>query len=106
MSTRQIVAAVLAVVVLIVLLISMTCTFINLDAKQIMVIQSPVSGTLSWYTTPGVKWLGFGHSTKYDKRSQFWFSSKADQGAPKDESIRIRFNDGGHAQISGGISNC
>ena len=104
MSTRQIVAAVLAAVALIVLLLCLTCTFVNLDAKQIMVIQSPVSGTLTWYTTPGVKWLGFGHATKYDKRSQFWFSNKPDQGKTADESIKIRFNDGGHANISGGVS--
>jgi regulator of protease activity HflC (stomatin/prohibitin superfamily) len=76
----------------------------NLDAGRIMVIQSPVSGNLAWYTTPGVKWQGFGKVTKYEKRSQFWFSSKEDQGKDSDEAIKIRFNDGGHATISGGIS--
>ena len=104
MSPRQIVASILAVVVFGVLLFCMTSTFINLDAKQIMVIQSPISGTLTWYTQPGVKMLWFGHATKYDKRSQFWFSTKNDQGKTADESIKIRFNDGGHANVSGGIS--
>lgn len=69
-----------------------------------MVIQSPVSGDLAFYTTPGVKWQGFGKVTKYKKRSEFWFSSKGDQGKATDESLKIRFNDGGHAMLSGGIS--
>jgi hypothetical protein len=78
--------------------------FENLDASQIMVIQSPVKGKLNWYTTPGVKIQWFGKVTKLMKRSQFWFSSQTDQGKKLDESIKIRFNDGGHAQISGSIA--
>lgn len=76
----------------------------NLDAGHVMVIQSPISGDLAWYTSPGPKPQFFGKVTKYQKRSQLWFSGKSDQGAEKDESIKIRFNDGGHANISGGIS--
>ena len=76
----------------------------GLDANEIMVVQSPVKGTLTWYITPGVKWQGFGKVTKYHKRSQFWFSSKGDQGKDNDDSSKIRFNDGGHANLSGSIA--
>ncbi len=79
-------------------------TWEDLDADQVMVVQSPFTGTLTWHTTPGVKWQGFGSVTKYHRRSQFWFSSSKDQGSEKDCSIKVRFNDGGHAQISGSLS--
>ncbi|MCK9557584.1 MAG: SPFH domain-containing protein [Candidatus Cloacimonetes bacterium] len=104
MRPRQIIALVLAGMLCLGLLLSVNSLFENLDAGQVMVIQSPISGNLAWYTTPGVKWQGFGKVTKYDRRSQFWFSARNDQGKPVDESIKIRFNDGGHAQTSGGIS--
>ena len=104
MSPRQIVASVLAVFALIVLIFCASNIWTNLDAKQIMVIQAPWSGALTWEQDQGMKWLLFGHPTRYDRRSQFWFSVKSDQGKTNDESIKIRFNDGGHANISGGIS--
>ena len=104
MTNKQIVALVLAGIVLVAMLASIGNLFENLDAGSVMVIQSPVSGDLAWYTSPGVKWQGFGKVTKYQKRSQLWFSTKDDQGKTIDESIKIRFNDGGHAQVSGGIS--
>jgi regulator of protease activity HflC (stomatin/prohibitin superfamily) len=74
------------------------------DANEIMVIQWPIVGTLNWYTSPGTQLSWWGRVTRYPKREQFWFSSKNDQGAGKDESLRIRFNDGAQASISGSIS--
>jgi regulator of protease activity HflC (stomatin/prohibitin superfamily) len=76
----------------------------HLDAQHVMVVQSPVSGKLTLYVTPGIKWQGFGTVTKYPKRSQYWFSAFKDQGVDRDQSIRVRFNDGAHAQISGSVS--
>jgi hypothetical protein len=75
--------------------------FENLDAKEIMVIQSPIAGELTVFTEPGIQWQGFGKVTKYPRRDQFSFSNKADQGKSQDESIQTRFNDGGHGNISG-----
>ena len=94
----------IAVVVLVTLLILSKNMFENVDAGEIVVIQSPISGTLNWYNTPGVKPQWFGGVTSYQKRDQFWFSSAQDQGLPEDQSLRVRFNDGGHATISGSIS--
>jgi regulator of protease activity HflC (stomatin/prohibitin superfamily) len=102
-SNRQILAVVISVVVAVVLILLVRNTFEHLDANQVMVIQSP-GGTLTWYTTPGIKWQGFGKVTKYNRRDQFWFSNKSDQGTEADQSIKMRFNDGAHATLSGSIS--
>lgn len=104
MNPRKAFLLVVSCVAVLVILLSLGSLFENLDATQVMVIQSPISGNLEWYTQQGVKWQGFGKVTKYDRRSQFWFSSKTDQGTSHDDSIKIRFNDGGHAQVSGSIS--
>jgi len=74
----------------------------NLDASHIMVIQSPVEGRLDVFTDPGIKWQGFGTVTKYPRRTQYTFT-EATKGQA-DTSKRIRFNDGGHATLSGAVS--
>ena len=91
-------------IVAILLLILLPNLFEVLDASRIMVIQNPMTGSLTWYTSAGPKWQGFGKVTKYTKRSQFWFSSKADQGSAENQAIQVRFNDNGHAGISGSMS--
>lgn len=66
--------------------------FENVGADEIIVIQSPLSGKLSWYTSPGVKWQGFGSVTTYYKLDIYEFN------------IGVRFNDGGHGTIIGSIN--
>jgi hypothetical protein len=73
----------------------------NVDARTVVVIQSPISGDLAVYTEPGWKWQGFGKVTIYPRRDQFSFSVHTDQGKNVDESMSTRFNDGGHGNISG-----
>lgn len=75
----------------------------NVDAKEIVVIQR-ISGQLDVIFDPGWSWQGMGKITRYSRRDEFSFSSVADQGKPRDESIQTRFNDGGHANISGTIN--
>jgi len=75
----------------------------HLDATEVMVIQS-LGGRLTWYTTPGWKLQWLGAPTHYPKRSQYWFSASPDQGKTYDQSIKVRFNDGGHANVSGSIA--
>src|SRR6185437_14888447 len=89
-----IITATTAVITLGGLALCSSAVFAVNDASTVMVIQSPIAGTLNWYTTPGVKWRGFGKVTTYPKRDQFWFSNKGDQGKNGDESLKIRFNDG------------
>jgi hypothetical protein len=75
----------------------------NVDNSEIVIIQSPFTGAVTVYTTPGPVAQSFGNATHYKKSNQFWFSKKVDEGSNVDESIKIRFNDGGHAQISGSV---
>src|SRR3990167_1508571 len=63
----------------------------NVCADEIVVIQAPVSGDLSWHVTPGVKYQGFGAVTVYKKRSIYEFE------AP------VQFNDGGKGVITGSV---
>ena len=87
---------------LIVLLVSISGSiFENVDAGQICVIQAPVSGELTIHFDQGLKYQGFGKVTSYRKESEYSFSSARDKGSVMDESISIRFNDGGKARISG-----
>lgn len=69
----------------------------NVDADEIMVVQSPVAGTLTWYTTPGIKPQMFGKVTKYKKRSIYAFDDEEGKG------VEVRFNDGGHGTVFGSI---
>ena len=76
----------------------------NLDANYVMVIQSPISGELTTYTDPGMKWQGWGKATEYHRRVQYSFSSANDQGGNVDQSIQTGFNDGGTGHVSGVVS--
>jgi len=93
----------LAAVMLLLLAMSAGKLFENVNADQIVVIQSPISGTLTWYTTAGLKWQGWGYVTRYRKSFTYWFSYRPEQGARTDQSIKTRFYDGGHAKISGSV---
>ena len=101
---RKVVAGVLALIAAVFVLLSLHMLVENVDAKDYVVIQSPISGELNVYTEPGWKWRGFGKVTTYQRRDQFSFSARADQGKAIDESISTRFNDGGHGNISGTMS--
>ncbi len=64
----------------------------NMNASEYIVVQSPVSGELTWYTgNGGWKWQGFGSVTSYPRREKYDFVQK------------VRFNDGGHADMNGSI---
>lgn len=97
------VAGIVGVVLIVVIAWSSSMILENVPADQIVVIQSPISGDLTWYTTPGLKWQGLGKVTSYNRSFQYWFSRNSDQGKGKDESLETRFNDGGHAKISGSV---
>jgi hypothetical protein len=66
--------------------------FENVNADEIVCIQSPLKGTLNWYKTPGVKWQGFGKVTRYLKLSTYEFQ------------VPVRFNDGGHGTMVGSLN--
>lgn len=86
----------------------------NLDASEIMVIQSPLSGELNVYTEPGLKWQGFGKVTKYPRQAQYSFCSEERVVDGKTIIVqcdgttsgaeRLRFNDGGHGLLNGAVN--
>lgn len=80
----------------------------NLDASDIMVIQSPVSGELTVHTEPGWKFQGFGNVTKYPRRNELTFNDPACAAKGNDEEVNrglnIRFYDGGNAILCGSMS--
>jgi regulator of protease activity HflC (stomatin/prohibitin superfamily) len=102
-NVKRWVTVIVGIILVVVIGASATRIFENVPADTIVVIQSPVSGDMTWYTSPGLKWQGFGQVTSYRKSFQYWFSSLADQGRKADQSIETRFNDGGHAKISGSV---
>ncbi len=102
MNVKAIIGIV-SLVVLVALGLMTTSLFETVDAGEIVVIQSPIAGNLKFLKEPGVYGQWFGKVTRYKKSTQFWFSSKADQGSDSNQAIKVRFNDGGHANLSGSL---
>lgn len=71
-----------------------------LDASEVMVIQYP-NGKVAVHTEPGTYMQWFGTVTRYKRREQYSFSSIREQSDTVDQSMKIQFNDGGSAKISG-----
>lgn len=103
-SIKKITLLALSVVALILLISYSGKMFEEVEAGEICVIQHPLSGELDIITTPGTYSQYLGKATHYKRRTQIWFSVMATQGDTSDQSIKIRFNDGGHAQLSGSVS--
>lgn len=72
-------------------------------ADEIVVKQDVFGGQLHVWYDSGVHWSNFGTITRYKRSAQFWYSKRADEGKDIDQSIRVRFNDGGHGNISGSL---
>ena len=89
-----------AIIVGLVLILNMVTT---VGADEIVVKQDLVGGQLHVWDTPGVHWQNFGTITRYKRSAQFWFSAREDEGKKTDDSIKVRFNDGGHGNISGSL---
>lgn len=81
-------------------------SIVNVDAGEICVVQDPLGG-LHCYTTPGPHPQYWGSSTNYKKSFQYDFTSakytKDGSSSEVDRSIKVRFNDNGHAQFSGSV---
>jgi hypothetical protein len=103
MSFRQTFLLVGGIIFLVLFVAASGMLFENVPAESIVVIQSPISGELKWCVDQGLYWQGFGKVTYYRKSFQYWFSAKSDQGKKADQSIQIRFNDGGNGSISGSV---
>lgn len=104
-SRRKIIWGSVLVVLSIVVLSMIGRLWENVGAGEIVIIQSPVSGKLTVYKSPGLKWQGLGKATHYKKSGQFEFLAPVKGRTDKDpdNSLPVKWNDGGHASISGSI---
>lgn len=102
-SIKKITLIALSIIALIVLISYSGKMFEEVEAGEIVVIQHPLSGELDVITTPGTYSQYLGKATHYKRRTQIWFS-KPDNTNSVDQSIKIRFNDGGNGNISGSVS--
>lgn len=102
-SKGKIISTIIFLVLMLIAIIFSGKIFEDVDANDILVVKAMGTGNLSIYTTPGWKLQLGGDVTHFKKSFQFWFSSKLDQGAKTDQSIRARFNDNGHGNISGSV---
>jgi regulator of protease activity HflC (stomatin/prohibitin superfamily) len=78
-------------------------TMITVQADEIVIKQDLVGGNLHVWDTPGPHAVLWGTVTRYKRSAQLWFSAKEDEGRKTDDSIKVRFNDGGHGNISGSL---
>lgn len=108
LTQGRLITAILGVIGVIFSLIAGPMLVENLDASEIMVVQSPISGDLTVHVDPGWKWQGGGAVTKYPRRMEFKFGPSANK-EEKDKEIvgpglGVRFYDGGNATLRGSIS--
>lgn len=73
----------------------------DVPADKIIINQVPITGTLEYWTEPGLEWQMFGTTKVYDKTTQVWFSDRKDEGGEVNEAIKIVFNDAGVGYVSG-----
>jgi regulator of protease activity HflC (stomatin/prohibitin superfamily) len=78
-------------------------TMITVQADEIVIKQDLVGGQLHVWDTSGPHAVLWGTVTRYKRSAQLWFSAKEDEGKKTDDSIKVRFNDGGHGNISGSL---
>lgn len=95
---RNIIIAVLAIATLAVCADGMLMV---VQADEIVVRQGVLDGKLTVWSDPGPHLQNFGTITTYKRSFQYSFSASKDQGDSVDQSIKVRFNDGGHGNVSG-----
>ncbi|MCK5125738.1 MAG: hypothetical protein KAR42_05740 [candidate division Zixibacteria bacterium] len=91
------------VIVLAVVLVFLGDKLVENNDAPFIKIKQALDGTMTVRTAPGVFWQGFGDITRYQKSRIIWFSWEQHEGLHRDQSIQVRYRDGGTARISGSI---
>lgn len=99
---KQLLGIVIGAILLLTMAFIMPKLWEDVDAGETVIIQDPFDGDLHVYTEPGWQWQGMGRATHYRKSNQFWFSAPKTED-DQDLSIPVKWNDGGHASISGSV---
>jgi regulator of protease activity HflC (stomatin/prohibitin superfamily) len=102
MSPKKIILGSVALFILVILSTMLGRLWENVDAGENVVVQDPFDGEIHVYKSPGIVWQGLGKVTHYKKSNQFWFLKPKREGDP-DNAIAVKWNDGGHADISGSV---
>lgn len=76
---------------------------IEFNDAQLVKVKQALDGSLTVRTNPGLFWQGLGKITIYEKSRIVWFSAETHEGEKRDQSIAVRYRDGGTAHISGSI---
>lgn len=102
------ITAIAAAVLTTVAVLSSPFLFENLDSRNMMVIQYPITGSVRVITEPGWAFQGLGSVTTYPRRREFTFQD-ASCLAPEHvkeatRGLNIRFYDGGNAILCGSMS--
>ncbi len=76
----------------------------NCEAGYYHIIE-PINGKGSYSARmePGRYLLGFDKKHEWEISRTFWFSADETEGSPTDQSVGVRFSDGGTAKISGSV---
>ncbi len=101
--SKRVIQALVGVLVLVVGIYLCGQMITTVGADEIVVKQNVFDGKLQVWSTPGMHWQMFGRVTRYKKSAQYWFSADKSEGKTEDESIKVRFNDGGHGNVSGSV---
>jgi regulator of protease activity HflC (stomatin/prohibitin superfamily) len=106
--TKLIMKIVGGVVVLILGIVFIANSVTTVAADEIVVKQNFFDGKLQVWSSPGVHWQNFGRLTTYKRSAQYSFDiTPADPNVkdskPVDETIQVRFNDGGHGNVGGSL---
>jgi len=88
---KAIIYGIMAFILLVIVAIATTNMVVNVNADEIVCVQYPISGTLHFYTQPGMYPQNFGKVTVFKKRSIYEFENS------------VRFNDGGHGTMKGSV---
>lgn len=79
--------------------------FDTVEKGTYQVKQAAISGKMSAKMSPGIWWQFFGDITVWPTAETFFFTKDEEEGAAKDQSIEVRFNDGSLCDISGTLRN-
>ncbi len=101
LSPKKIISMVLGFVFLIFIFYSVGAIVDTVNKGTYQIKQAAISGKMSAKMTPGI-WLQlWGDIQVWSKAETFYFTADSDEGARRDQSMEVRFNDGSLCNISG-----
>jgi len=101
MKVKTIVKLSIVAVIILVAMTSLNNLVETVEKGTYQVKQAAVTGTMSAKMTPGLWMQWFGDIEPFPNQETFFFTSDSSEGGAHDQSVKVRFNDGSGAQISG-----